>query len=75
MRGHIERRVIYRVLVPAGGFGALRVEDVVDLFFDVCKLCFGRGLADPASQGIERIQRTLSGCGLAQPKEFPGRSD
>src|ERR1700722_2017946 len=32
VRGHIQRRVIPRVLVSASRFGALRVEDVVDLF-------------------------------------------
>jgi hypothetical protein len=44
------RRVIYRILVPARGFFALHLEDVVDLIFDLQKLGLREGVPD--SPGI-----------------------
>jgi hypothetical protein len=32
---HIQCRVIHRALVATGGFGALRLENVVNFFFDI----------------------------------------
>src|ERR1700683_2714265 len=46
MRRHVQRRVVHRVLFSARGFFALHLEDVVDLIFDVQKLCLGEGVSD-----------------------------
>jgi hypothetical protein len=75
MRRHVQRRVIHRILVPARGFFALHLEDVVDLIFDLQKLGLREDVSDPASQGVEGVQRAFARCGVADTEEFPARRE
>ena len=55
---------------PPADLARCALEDVVDLFLDIRKLGLGAGLPDPASQGIKRIQRALSGSRARRDREI-----
>src|ERR1700737_4600553 len=59
MRGDIQCRRIHRALVTGRGFGALSLQDVVDLVFDSLECSLGVGFPYPAHQSIQSIERAV----------------
>ena len=70
MRRHVQSCGINCRLITGGGFGALRSQYLVDLFFDGGELGFPVSLTYSPAQRVQGIQRGLALSDCPSPRNF-----